>query len=61
MVEDGGGWRRRDRKAVLGLLVLAAQALDLELGRVAWPVFETGRWLVGSPAVAGTWPPAAAG
>jgi hypothetical protein len=46
MVEDGGGRRWRDREAalgglllLLGVLVLAGQALELELGRVGWPVF----------------------
>ena len=45
-MEDGGGRRRRDLEAalgglllLLGLLVLAGQALDLELGRVGWPLF----------------------
>jgi hypothetical protein len=45
-VEDGGGRRWRDREAVLGglllllgVLVLAGQALELELGRVGWPLF----------------------
>jgi hypothetical protein len=45
-VEDRGGRRRRDREAalgglllLLGMLVLAGQALDLELGRVGWPLF----------------------
>jgi hypothetical protein len=46
MVEDGGGRRGRDREAalgglllLLGVLVLAGQALELELGGVGWPVF----------------------
>jgi hypothetical protein len=46
MVEDGGGRRRRDREAalgglllLLGVLVLAGQALELQLGGVGWPVF----------------------
>jgi hypothetical protein len=45
MVDEGGGRGRRDREAalgglllVLGVLVLAGQALDLDLGRVGWPV-----------------------
>jgi hypothetical protein len=45
-VEDGGGRRWRDREAVLGglllllgVLVLAGQALELELGGVGWPLF----------------------
>ena len=45
-MEDGGGRRWRDREAVLGglllligVLVLAGQALELELGRVGWPLF----------------------
>ena len=47
-MEDRGGRRRRDREAalgglllLLGMLVLAGQALDLELGRVGWPLFVT--------------------
>jgi hypothetical protein len=45
-VEDGGGRRWRDREAVLGglllllgVLVLAGQALELDLGGVGWPLF----------------------
>ena len=45
MVHDDRGRGRRDREAalggllvVLGVLVLAGQALDLELGGVGWPV-----------------------
>jgi hypothetical protein len=45
-VEDGGGRSRRNGEAalgglllLLGVLVLAGQALDLELGRVGWPLF----------------------
>ena len=45
-MEDGGGRRRRDLEAalgglllLLGLLVLAGQALDLELGEIGWPFF----------------------
>jgi hypothetical protein len=46
MVDDDGGRRWRDREAalgglllLLGVLVLASQALGLELGRVGWPFF----------------------
>jgi hypothetical protein len=45
-VEDGRGRRQPDREAalgglllLLGVLVLAGQALELELGRVGWPLF----------------------
>ena len=45
-MDNGGGRRWRDREAalgglllLLGVLVLAGQALGLELGRVGWPFF----------------------
>jgi hypothetical protein len=45
IVDDGGGRRWRGETVLggllllLGILVLVGQAMDLELGRVGWPVF----------------------
>jgi hypothetical protein len=45
MVDDSGGRRWRDREAalggllLLGVLVLAGQALELDLGEAGWPFF----------------------